>query len=141
MYCDTDSIIYKNGEVDIPIGDNLGDWTCELKGDVISEFLATAPKCYSYKTKGGKDTTKVKGITLNYENSELINFESMKQIIDGEYSNKRGHITVVNEGKLTIDKKNSTIVNKYVEKTFSINFDKRNIVKSEDLMDTFPYGY
>ena len=137
MYCDTDSIIYKNGEIDIPLGDNLGDWTCELKGDTISEFLATAPKCYSYKTQGGKACTKVKGITLNYENSALINFESMKHIIDGTTS----CITTVNKNKLTIDSKTSTIVNKYQAKAFSINFDKRNIIKSEDMIDTFPYGY
>ena len=54
---------------------------------------------YSYTTGNGKNVCKVKGFTLNYENSQYINQESMKQLIQ----EKKDRITIVNENKITRD--------------------------------------
>lgn len=82
LYHDTDSIIYERrpAEYNIPEGRYLGEWECETGGIPIVKFTSTGPKSYSYITEDGDCVTKVKGITLNSENSSLINYETMKKI-------------------------------------------------------------
>ena len=49
-------------------------------------------------------------------------------------------LTIVNENKIT--RKNREIVNKYSEKVFKFNYNKRVIRKvNESHIDTLPYGY
>lgn len=82
LYHDTDSIIYEHqpDQYNIPEGRYLGEWECETGGIPIVKFTSTGPKSYSYVTAEGDCVTKVKGITLNSENSSLINYETMKKI-------------------------------------------------------------
>ena len=51
LYHDTDSIVYEYDEskYNTPIGDCLGDWTDELEGRPMIEFVALAPKTYAYR--------------------------------------------------------------------------------------------
>lgn len=51
LYHDTDSIVYDRHEslYNIPLGKCLGDWEDELSGKPIVEFVALAPKTYSYR--------------------------------------------------------------------------------------------
>ena len=50
LYFDTDSIIYvDNNTKNIETGDMLGDMTDELSGKVITNFVSTGPKSYSFK--------------------------------------------------------------------------------------------
>jgi len=88
-YYDTDSIIYiDNGQNTVKTGYMLGDWTNELgKDHHIKEWLSTGPKSYGYLTNKGKEVVKIKGFTLNYQNSKHLNFDSMKHIIDKEIDN------------------------------------------------------
>ena len=78
-YYDTHSVIYTTGpgEHSLPVGDYLGDLTDELDGGYIS----LCPKNYAYQTSTGEETCKVRGFTLNYKNSCIINFESVKNIV------------------------------------------------------------
>ena len=61
--------------------------TSELKpGEFICEFVRGCPKNYAYKsiksvTGEEKTVCKVRGITLNYSASQLVNFESFKHMI------------------------------------------------------------
>jgi hypothetical protein len=61
--------------------------TSELKpGHHICEFVCAGPNNYAYKTvdpvTGGQTTVcKVRGITLNYSASQLVNFDTIKKII------------------------------------------------------------
>ena len=82
----TDSVWYieRPGGAKIETGDSLGDLTDELDGNHITDWCGTGPKSYSYTTSNGKNVCKVKGFTLNYENSQYINQESMKQLIEGQ---------------------------------------------------------
>ena len=66
LYCDTDSVIFlaQPGSYVPPTGDYLGDMTDELDGDTIETFVSTGPKCYAFKTTGGKQTLRMKGFGL-----------------------------------------------------------------------------
>jgi len=73
----------------IETGDKLGDMTSELRPSAfISEFVSGGPKNYAYRViadgTGGeveKTVCKVRGMTLNYNVSKLVNFERIKDMI------------------------------------------------------------
>jgi len=80
LYYDTDSVIYKTkpGQEKLPLGPYLGQFTDELGGDKIVEFVSGGAKNYGYKTRKGKVECKVRGFTLNYETLQTLNCETMK---------------------------------------------------------------
>jgi len=63
--------------------------TSELKPwEYISEYVSGGPKNYAYRTHNTETCAeatvcKVRGITLNYSTSQLVNFERIKQLILG----------------------------------------------------------
>jgi hypothetical protein len=93
LYCDTDSVIYIQDVDEAPkvqTGDYQGDLTEDLEefgfGSFIEEFISGGPKNYAFMVfcpAIGKRTSKckVKGITLNYNNSEVVNFTSLRNMI------------------------------------------------------------
>ena len=83
LYLDTDSVIFKTkeGQVSIPTGRFLGEFTNETPGDSIVEFVSGGPKNYGYLTKKGKTECKVRGFSLNYETQQVLNYETMKKNI------------------------------------------------------------
>ena len=71
-------------------GEFIEDLTVELgsygTGSFISEFVCGGPKNYAYKVMTPSDNSsnfvcKVNGIRLSYEASQLINFNSIRNII------------------------------------------------------------
>ncbi|XP_036145305.1 uncharacterized protein LOC118646457 [Monomorium pharaonis] len=70
-------------------GNFLGDMTEELdcygSGSYIESFVSGGPKFYAYVVRTLEGNThevcKVKGITLNYANSRLLNFHSIRNLI------------------------------------------------------------
>jgi G:T-mismatch repair DNA endonuclease (very short patch repair protein) len=163
LYCDTDSIIYMPGKNKIELGDYLGDWTDELGGAYIMLFVSGGPKNYGYILDTGKTVCKIKGFTLNYENCQILNIPNMLSIInkglditranplisklsdDDKQIAKRveryGTATVVNEHKITIDKKNKQMLSKYLEKQYSYTYNKRIVQIGDSTIDSRPYGY
>jgi len=92
LYYDTDSVIYvsKEGEYEPPLGNFIGDMTNELESygsdSYIKEFVSGGPKNYAYKVFSSDKQSdavvcKVKGIKLNYNNSKLVNFEKIKEMV------------------------------------------------------------
>jgi hypothetical protein len=93
LYCDTDSVVYVQKTAKpskIAIGDYLGDLTDELQeygsGSYIDEFISGGPKNYAFSViclSTGKRTCKckVKCITLNYDTSKVVNFNTLKTMI------------------------------------------------------------
>src|SRR5436190_11168643 len=93
LYYDTDSCIYVSrghpGEYEPPTGNFLGDLTDELesygRGSYIEAFVSGGPKFYAYvvRSPDGRlhETCKVKGIYLNFENSQKINFNSIRNLL------------------------------------------------------------
>lgn len=72
-----------------PTGNFLGDMTDELesygRGSFIEAFVSGGPKFYAYvvQTADGHrhEICKIKGIKLNFENSRLLNFSSIKDLL------------------------------------------------------------
>ena len=52
-----------------------------------------------------------------------------------------GTATVVNEHKITIDKKNKQMFSKYLEKQYSYTYNKRIVKIGDSTIDSRPYGY
>ena len=137
LYHDTDSVIFvcPSGEQPLLLGDFLGDWTSELDPEEhITEFISAGPKNYAYRTNKGAETCKVKGFSLNYTNSQLINFEAIKEIVFDKVVN----ISIVQPSKITRQAQNTTIYNRPELKTYKKVYDKRIVLPN---FDTVPYGY
>jgi hypothetical protein len=134
LYCDTDSIIYEDdyNKYNIPDGKFLGEWECETDGLPITEFVSTGAKSYAYKVQGRVKDCKMKGITLNWENSKDINFNTLKKLVDCDTE------------KLTT--KQNIRFEKNKEKgitTFSMNKDIKFTMDKREVKGywTYPYGY
>ena len=137
LYFDTDSIIYiDDGTKNVKTGDMLGDMNDEISGKGINNFVSTGPKSYSFKYGDDEQKSAIKGFTLNYENNNLLNHDSLSRIVRKQIR----EIMIVNENK--ISQKNREIINKYCEKVFKFGYDERVIKKvNENHIDTLPYGY
>lgn len=136
LYHDTDSIIYEYEpeKYNIELGDYLGDWTCETDGKPIDEFVSCGAKSYSYKVNKIVKDTKMKGITLNYNNSLKIQFDTMLELVNGE---KEKLITTENI-RFNRDKTDtSTLITTPMIKDVSLTMDKRNSIGYW----TYPKGY
>ena len=157
MYCDTDSCISLK---DLPIGNCLGDW--DRENIVVDKFVCGGPKSYCFLTKDGKEVCKYKGFCINGETEHLLTRMNLENVIRSSFDkkengserselserserserrNKDKRITIVNERKITRNK-NGTLMNKYEEKEFTFDFDKRVacVLKNGDII-TYPYGY
>ena len=65
----------------VSMGKALGQWSNELdadKGEYITEFVATGPKSYAYKTNLGKRECKAKGLTLDVTSAKYITLNRIK---------------------------------------------------------------
>jgi hypothetical protein len=141
-YYDTDSVIYieDNETPHISVGDFLGDLTDEIESNnFIEEFVSGGPKNYAYKlhkpdSNGLQYICKVKGITLNFSSSKIINFHTIKDMVH----NTEQKYEITNNTHISRDKKTTNITSSSLTKTYKFHFDKRVI--GEDFI-TYPYGY
>ena len=138
LYYDTDSVIYVDREEDpcpVKLGDYLGELTNELKpGIYIEEFISGGPKNYAYTTSDGDECCKIRGFTLNHRNSQLLNFETMKQLVTHQSGQK---IILDPETKIVRDKKRRLVYNTQQKKDYQMVYTKRRKLNN----DTVPYGY
>jgi hypothetical protein len=156
VYCDTDSVIYirKCGQPPAVVyGDKLGDMSSELgPEEYIEEFVFGGPKNYAYRTVSTrtlarKTVYKVRGITLNYATSQLVNFESIRDmILDAD---AREVITVRTERKIKrkMRKRDGSglpgadtiaVVSEPEAKIYRVSLHKR---RKLDDFDSVPFGY
>ncbi|XP_054720979.1 uncharacterized protein LOC129230597 [Uloborus diversus] len=109
VYHDTDSIIYaSDGSNDPPLGNFLGEFTDELEGDTITTFISGGPKNYAYQTAGRKTCCKVRGFTLNFKNTEVLNFDSIRELV---CNMDHESIEISNPAKITRDPKRRNVIN------------------------------
>ena len=141
LYADTDSIIFTvaPGEWEPELDDYLGDLTNEIPDNDIDTFVTGGPKHYAYKLRkpnedGIQTFAKVRGITLNHNNSLDINFYTILNMV---MHNRDGHLTVVDQNRIARDSQTITIITKTEAKDYKIVFDKR--VFQNDLFSV-PYG-
>jgi hypothetical protein len=151
LYHDTDSIIFsaKPGEYFPPTGSYLGDFTSELtckelscdgscsEGHWISEFVSCGPKNYAYQLNTGETFCKVRGFSLNHQNSQVLNFQSMKRALFAWHKNEPEEFVTVSTMILR-DKQKPKIFNKQISKKYGVVYDKRQVMPD---MTTLPYGF
>jgi len=147
IYCDTDSVIYiqpKDEPNLIETGDKLGDMTSELRStEYIFEFVSGGPKNYAYTVIGtvtGRAATvcKDRGITLNYNAKQLVNFDVIKAMILGT-----GEPTVTVHTEKKIKRKRNggrtvAIVTEPEDKMYRFTFFKRPRLGDNS---SVPFGY
>lgn len=82
LYYDTDcGVLLAPWAVADPAGSFLGEFTDELDGDPIVEFVSGGAKNYGYLTRSEKTECKVRGSSLNYKTKQTLNYLSMKENI------------------------------------------------------------
>lgn len=135
-YMDTDSVIgiVKPGGFEPQLGDYLGELTNEIPSGYMTSFVSAGPKFYSYKTSEGKHVCKVKGFSLNFKNSQIINFDSIKEIVHAPEKK----LVTVNPSKISRNHNKAIIYNKIERKVCSVVCTKRVIL---DDLNTLPYGF
>lgn len=142
-----DSVIFtrRPGEHMPETSSLLGALTDELKSDEKALlYTSIGPKSYSLVTKRFDpkkqatvitEHTRSKGFTLSYNNAQLINHQSMLDLVQGYKEN----VTTVNPYKIWRDKSNYEITTREEIKKLSFNFTKRRIVRGTYI--TLPFGF
>jgi hypothetical protein len=145
LYCDTDSLIYiqKPGEdPKVKTGDYLGNLTNELEefgqGSYITEFVSGGPKNYAYSvlcpsTGTHKLRCKAKCITLNYNTSKVVNFDSLRKMVKEDPT----PVHVRNPKKIK-RKHGGEVVSAPESKVYKVVFKKRRLI---DGFDSLPCGF
>ena len=151
LYHDTDCIIFsvKDGEYVPPLGTYLGQLTDELtckelgckkpgcSGHWIEEFVSCGPKNYSFRVNTGEIVCKVRGFSLNYKSSLILNFESMKEaLVAWKRNEKKELITVKTE--LVRDKYKPKVFNRVISKHYGVVYDKRKVLPD---FTSIPFGF
>jgi hypothetical protein len=140
-YCDTDSLVYIENDhtkyiYDTYIGDSLGEWTDELRGNYMDFWCCAQPKDYGYIMNTNKHVGKVKGFRVNAETEDKMTIEARKQLIKGVIN------TIDIAYNPFVISQGCQIFTKHMVKQWAFKFDKRRIVKvSDNEIDTLPFGY
>jgi hypothetical protein len=142
LYYDTDSVIYirRPGSWRLECGDFLGDLTNELPpGRHIVQFICCGPKNYGYMLDDGTCYVKIKGFTLNHENSQKLHFNALcDELFLWHFHGETQDITLKNPSEITRDKYNAKIYNKPMAKSYQVVYTKRVVAPD---FTTEPYGY
>ncbi|VDI47708.1 Hypothetical predicted protein [Mytilus galloprovincialis] len=138
LYYDTDSCVYlsRDGTKEPILGNYLGELTSEISPEEghIVEFVCGGPKNYAYRTLTS-ETCKVKGFTLNFVNSNIVNFDAIKSMIARDRSACK---ILTNPSKIIRLATHSKIYSREENKKYCITYNKRVLL---DNYDTIPYGY
>ena len=140
LYFDTDSIIFISDpefmttEEHPKLGDYLGQFTDELNGKFITEFVSAGAKNYAKLLNDGTSECVVKGFQLSYVANLNINFESIKEIVLND--NKKN--LFVSQSKINRNRKNWELYTSELEKTYGMVYDKRILLND---FTTLPFGY
>ena len=144
LYVDTDSLIYisKPNEYDPPLSENLGEFSSELESDeYIIEFVSTGAKCRAHETNKGRRETIIKGFTLNFNASLLVNLDSMRDIVQ----NDRKKIISVKQQQILRNFDDMFLFTSESFKDYKFVYDKRiiktNIKNEDNLFTTIPFGF
>ena len=151
LYHDTDSIIFsvKDGEYVLPLGTYLGQLTDELtckelsckkqgcSGHWIEEFVSCGPKNYSFRVNTGEIVCKVRGFSLNYKSSLILNFESMKEALVAWKRNEKKELVTV-KTELVRDKYKPKVFNRVISKHYGVVYDKRKVLPD---FTSIPFGF
>ena len=150
LYYDTDSIIFsaKPNEFTPDTGNFLGDLTDEITtkhepNARINKFLSCGPKnyCLEIYYPNSNETEymiKVKGFSLNFNTKEIINFNSMKEIIDTYIQNSSTNQGLNVPQLIFKTTPFHDVTTERTNKIFKFVYDKRMIMSD---YTTLPFGF
>ena len=131
--------VCKEGEEGLPVGELLGDLTDELDAqDWVVEFACMGSKNYGYRTNKGKEACKVKGFTLNYANSKILNFDSMMDTVLNMNDPYSALYYTTNTAKIPSNKTTFELHSQEEIKRYSAVHTKRRVLLN---LTTVRYGY
>ena len=147
LYVDTDSVLYvsKPGMYDLPTGPLLGDLTNELisYGELayIVTFISGGPKFYAYIIRKADGTLvyicKIKGIRMNFQNTQTLDFASVRRLIENSMDGDEFVNIIVSEMGITRTLFHD-VITRNAHKTVKPVYTKRWFVNSQN---SFPYGF
>lgn len=120
--------------------------TDELKdygaGAFIEEFVSGGPKNYAYRVWSPRDSKysyciKVRGFSLNYSTSEIVNFAKLKSMVFQFVKNNSTVQTPVHFSRIERTKTRD-VVTKLCTKNYRVVYDKRIVCND---FCTYPYGW
>jgi hypothetical protein len=144
LFLDSVIFIENDGQEILRTGSCLGDLTDEIaeygepdKPAEIVEFVAAAPKLYALRIKrpNGEiiEQSKMKGITINFQNKESTSFQAIKRLVD------ENAITPVNCGHSIFKNKQFQVFTvQNAIKKLGMSYNKRARV---GMYDTKPWGF
>ena len=149
VYFDTDSVLFIQtaNEWKPETGYYLGQLTDEVATlkepyNYITKFVSLGAKSYAYEvlnpqTNSRKYTCKIKGLTLNFVTSNVINFNTMKTLLEEFVKTKNRTSVSVPQFNIKSTKFYEVISN-YGTKICRVTYDRR-IVKPD--LTTLPFGF
>ena len=146
MYHDTNSVICVccPGQWKPPIDKYLGDLADELacheasRGYWIVEFVSCSAKNYAYRLNIGQVMCIVRGFSLNFSASQVVNLNSMKQALHAWRDVNAYPEMVTLKTMIMRDKLTAIVYTSMMPKHYSVVYNKR--VVNNDL-STIPFGY
>jgi hypothetical protein len=150
-----DSCIFtvKEGEYVPPTGQFLGELTNEISTSkepdaYITKFASCGAKNYAYEvfypnSLNKEYFCKVKGLSLNFSTSNIVNFESMKVLIDNAMEFQKN--PEIEPMVLDVPQKTFNVTpfldlkSKEILKKYRFVYDKRRIIP--ETYCTLPFGY
>ena len=151
MYHDMDSVIHSSypGQWKPPIGKYLGDLADELacqhigcprcsKGHWIVESISCSTKNYAYRLNTGQVTWKVRGFSLNFLASQVVNLNSMKEALHMWKDVNAYPKMVTLKTMIMRDKLTAIVYTCMMPKHYGVVHNKRVVT---DNFSTIPYGY
>ena len=139
LYMDTDSVIYLHREdaFNPTTSDYLGGLKDEVPDTTITEFVSPGPKNYALRTADGASMCKVRGFTLNYQTSKLINIDTMLTLVNSHTPTAEG--VVVPDPNSIRRNKDGALYTLPHHKRYTMVYDKRYI--EPDGISTKPFGW
>ena len=116
---------------------NIGCKNVNCTGHWIDEFISCGPKNYAYKLNTGQMTCKVRGFSLKFSGSKVINFDSMKEILDSWISKDDLKLKTI-KTEIRRNKHECIVYSQTVEKHYGVVYDKRIVQPN---YQTIPFGY
>lgn len=138
MYFDTDSVIYlhlSDGSYNPPLGSYLGDLKDELPDAFVTEYCGLGPKNYALRMEGGDTICRVRGFSLNYKTSRLINFAALSEMV---LSGDLGKVIETRDEHAIVRERGSLYTSARVKK-YRMVYEKRRVL--EDGIHTLPFGW
>ena len=139
MYFDTDSVIYlhlSDGSYNPPLGSYLGDLKDELPDATVVEYCGLGPKNYALRMEDGDTVCRVRGFSLNYKTSRLINFATLSEMV---LSGDLDRVIETRDEHAIVRERGGSLYTAARVKKYRMVYEKRRVL--EDGIRTLPFGW